>query len=140
MTFHANTDELALESELPDKVSELENDSGFITASAIPSNVGAFTNDVGYLTASSSAFVAKRDKTDISYEQSFDKNHLEGIMGFNIVETSAPLTTIVLDKYDAASQTWSGDTHDWKVVWYYEGMGENVMFQLYYNNIGVQAF
>ena len=47
MTFHANTDELALESELPDKVSELENDSGFITAS-------------------SSAFTAKRDKTDMS--------------------------------------------------------------------------
>lgn len=81
-----------------------------------------------------------RSMTDLSYEQSFDKNNLEGIVSFNVVETSAPLTTIVLDKYDAASQTWSGDTQDWKVMWYYEGMGQNVMFQLYNNNIGVQAF
>ena len=64
-----------------------------------------------------------RSMTDLSYEQSFDKNNLEGIVSFNIVETSAPHTTIVLDKYDAASQTWSGDTQDWKVMWYYEGMG-----------------
>lgn len=37
---------------VPSNVSELENDSGFITLSAIPSNVSAFNNDVGYLTAS----------------------------------------------------------------------------------------
>lgn len=47
VTFHANTDFLALKRDLPAKVSELEN-------------------DVGYLTTSSSAFVAKRDKTDMS--------------------------------------------------------------------------
>ena len=46
VTFHANTDFLALKRDLPTNVSELEN-------------------DVGYLTASSSAFVAKRDKTDM---------------------------------------------------------------------------
>lgn len=38
-------------SALPTKVSDLTNDSGFITASAIPTNVSAFTNDSGYLTS-----------------------------------------------------------------------------------------
>lgn len=36
---------------VPTKVSDLTNDSGFITASAIPTNVSAFTNDSGYLTS-----------------------------------------------------------------------------------------
>ena len=38
-------------SALPTKVSDLTNDTGFITASAIPTNVSAFTNDSGYLTS-----------------------------------------------------------------------------------------
>lgn len=40
----------ALKSELPTKVSELINDTGFITSSSIPTLISAFTNDVGYLT------------------------------------------------------------------------------------------
>lgn len=36
---------------IPSSVSELTNDSGYITASAIPTNVSAFTNDSGYLTS-----------------------------------------------------------------------------------------
>lgn len=35
----------------PVNVSELTNDSGYITSSAIPTNVSAFTNDSGYLTS-----------------------------------------------------------------------------------------
>ena len=35
---------------VPTKVSELENDSNFITNSDIPTNVSYFTNDAGYLT------------------------------------------------------------------------------------------
>lgn len=35
---------------VPTKVSELQNDSNFITNSDIPTNVSAFTNDAGYLT------------------------------------------------------------------------------------------
>ena len=42
----------ALKDELPSKVSELDNDTGFITASAIPSDISVFNNDVGYITAS----------------------------------------------------------------------------------------
>lgn len=34
---------------IPTKMSELTNDSGFITTSAIPTKVSAFTNDAGYL-------------------------------------------------------------------------------------------
>lgn len=47
-----NTDKVtfALKSELPTKVSELTNDTGFITSSSIPTLISAFTNDVGYLT------------------------------------------------------------------------------------------
>lgn len=47
-----NTDKVtfALKSELPTKVSELANDTGFITSSSIPTLISAFTNDVGYLT------------------------------------------------------------------------------------------
>lgn len=37
---------------IPSKTSELDNDSGFITASAIPSQISSFENDVGYITAS----------------------------------------------------------------------------------------
>ena len=35
---------------IPSNVSELNNDSGYITVSAIPSNVSAFNNDAGYIT------------------------------------------------------------------------------------------
>ena len=63
-------------------MSELENDSGYITESAIPSNVGAFTNDVGYLTTSSQAFIDKRDKTDLVYKVGFDKNNLDKVVKF----------------------------------------------------------
>jgi len=47
-----NTDKVtfALKSELPTKVSDLANDTGFITSSSIPTLISAFTNDVGYLT------------------------------------------------------------------------------------------
>ena len=42
---------LATKSEIPTLVSQLTNDSGYITAEAIPANVSAFTNDAGYITA-----------------------------------------------------------------------------------------
>lgn len=48
-------------SALPTKVSDLTNDSGFITASAIPTNVSAFTNDCGYLTSYSETGVIEFD-------------------------------------------------------------------------------
>jgi len=36
---------------IPSKVSDLTNDTGFITSSAIPTNVSDFTNDAGYITS-----------------------------------------------------------------------------------------
>ena len=36
---------------VPTKVSDLTNDSGFITSAAIPTNISTFTNDAGYLTS-----------------------------------------------------------------------------------------
>ena len=39
--------------EIPSRVSQLENDQGFVTENQIPSipeNVGSFNNDVGYIT------------------------------------------------------------------------------------------
>lgn len=38
------------DSTIPSNISQLNNDSGFITESAIPSNVSAFNNDAGYMT------------------------------------------------------------------------------------------
>ena len=40
----------ALKSELPKKLSELINDTNFITQGDIPTNLSSFTNDVGYIT------------------------------------------------------------------------------------------
>ena len=42
---------LATKSEIPTLVSQLTNDSDYITAEAIPANVSAFTNDAGYITS-----------------------------------------------------------------------------------------
>lgn len=55
---------------LPSKVSELENDAGYITASAIPavpSNVSAFNNDAGYITANSLPTKVSELQNDVGY-------------------------------------------------------------------------
>lgn len=57
-TFNTTmTDAMALKanaSALPSNVSDLTNDTGFITSSSLPSNVSDLTNDSGFLTSSSS--------------------------------------------------------------------------------------
>lgn len=38
--------------QIPDKLSEFENDTGFITENGIPKNLSAFSNDMGFITKS----------------------------------------------------------------------------------------
>lgn len=47
--------------DIPEKTSELTNDSGFITSAAIPTAVSAFTNDAGYLTEVPSTYVTESE-------------------------------------------------------------------------------
>ena len=117
---------------VPSNLSDYNNDVGFITASAIPSNVGAFTNDVGYLTSTSSAFTAKRDKTDLVYKVGFDKNNLDKVVKFVVeyVDDNNQNVTATLDKYDKFTQTWTGDNTNWKVYTYLVGMDPELYFAL----------
>lgn len=117
---------------IPSTTSDLVNDSGFITESAIPSNVSAFNNDVGYLTTSSSAFTAKRDKTDLVYKVGFDKNNLDKVVKFVVeyVDGNNQNATATLDKYDKFTQTWTGDNTNWRVYTYLVGMESELYFAL----------
>ena len=49
-TADASTDQ-TINVTVPTQVSQLTNDSGYITAASIPTNVSAFTNDAGYITS-----------------------------------------------------------------------------------------
>ena len=46
---------------IPSKLSELTNDSGFITNSDIPTNVSDLTNDAGYLTSVPEEYVTETE-------------------------------------------------------------------------------
>lgn len=61
-------------SELPSKVSDLTNDTGFITSANIPTKVSAFTNDSGYLTDLSPANVTLEEQT--TAEQGYLKTYV----------------------------------------------------------------
>lgn len=117
---------------VPSNLSDYNNDVGYITASAIPSNVSAFNNDVGYLTTSSSAFVAKRDKSDLVYKVGFDKNNLDKVVKFVVeyVDGNNQNATATLDEYDEFTQTWTGDNTNWKVYTYLVGMESELYFEL----------
>lgn len=58
---------LATGGEIPTKVSQLENDAGYITASAIPSQVSEFENDAGYITASAIPSDVSYFNNDVGY-------------------------------------------------------------------------
>lgn len=61
-------------SELPSKVSDLTNDTGFITSANIPTKVSAFTNDSGYLTDLSPANVTLEEQA--TAEQGYLKTYV----------------------------------------------------------------
>ena len=64
------SDKLAKESDIPTKTSDLDNDSGFITASQVPpvpSNLSEYNNDVGFITASAIRFTVSEFNNDASY-------------------------------------------------------------------------
>lgn len=50
--FSGDYNDLANTPSIPDSVSQLVNDAGFITKDSIPANISAFINDIGYLTSS----------------------------------------------------------------------------------------
>lgn len=131
-TYVKTTKEVAYTDQIPSSVSQLTNDVGYITASAIPSNISSFNNDVGYLTASSSAFTAKRDKTDLVYKVGFDKDSLDKVVKFVVeyVDGNNQNVTATLDKYDEFTQTWTGDNTNWRVYTYLAGMGAELYFAL----------
>ena len=135
VTFHANTDFLARKSELPTNVSELENDVGYITASAIPSNVGAFQNDVGYLTASSSSFTNKRDYDDLTYPGTVYPSGTHGIRQFDLnIEGGHNPSRYTLNKFSTNvpnyGSMWANDEEYWNFA-VATSNGEDFTFNMY---------
>lgn len=150
--------DVALVSQIPTTTASLVNDSGFITASAIPSNVGAFTNDVGYLTASSipaipsktsdlqndsgfltstsTAFTAKRDKTDLSYEYHYSESEYWNIPRWVVVYDGS---TFNLDKYNPETMEWTDGSGVWSVKVDFAGMDATPYFTLFHQTNGVLA-
>lgn len=54
---------------IPTNVSELTNDSGFITNSDIPTNVSELTNDAGFITADDIPSSSEIPATDAEIEE-----------------------------------------------------------------------
>lgn len=103
---------------VPSNVSELENDSGFITLSAIPSNVSAFNNDVGYLTASSSALAEKRDYNDLTYPGTVYPSETHRIREFDLnIEGGYNPRRYTLNKFSTNvpnfGSMWANDEEYW---------------------------
>lgn len=162
MTFHANTDSLALSTDIPKNVSELvndagyvtastmpaipsktsdlDNDSGFITASAIPSNVGAFTNDVGYLTSSSSSFTNKRDYDDLTNPGTIYPSETYRIREFNLGIQGHNPSRYTLNQFDVDNDSrWKDDEEYWNYA-VTTSNGENFAFMKYGGSEPVTTF
>jgi hypothetical protein len=85
---------------IPTALSQLTNDSGFITASAIPTNVSAFTNDSGYLTSSTVA-----QYIPPAYDQSLNTTDSPTFANLNILGTMTVVNTTVTNKIVVNKET-----------------------------------
>lgn len=70
-TYNASTNKIATMSEIPTKVSDLSNDTGFITSSSLPTKVSDLSNDSGFISSEtdpvfSASAAAGIDSGDIS--------------------------------------------------------------------------
>ena len=97
----------AVEAAIPNKTSDLTNDSGFITGASIPTNVSDFTNDAGYITSAQAPVqsvngytgAVELDGTNLDYSEALSINDK-----IDAVEGAIPTKTSDLTN-DAGYQT-----------------------------------
>lgn len=79
---------------IPTKTSELINDSGFITLASVPTKLSAFTNDVGYITINDIPPIPEISEADITNGTSSISGLISGRRAKQAVETFAPVTDV----------------------------------------------
>lgn len=75
-----------VQASIPTNVSQLNNDTGYITASALPTNVSDLTNDVGYITSTQ-----VEPASGLSYEGYAEKSKWSNFLG--AIETTTSRLT-----------------------------------------------
>ena len=119
VAFSGSYTNLANTPSIPTKVSDLTNDSGFITSSSIPTTVSSFTNDAGYLTQHQD-ISGKADKSTTYTKQEVDSK-LSSAMHFKgTVANYAALSNVsnpdVGDMYNlldtGSNYAWDGSVWD----------------------------
>lgn len=113
-----------LASAIPSKVSELQNDSGYITASAIPSNVSAFNNDAGYVTASAIPTRVSQLQNDAAYT---NPTAVKALIGEKERKWNVSGLPAGYEWRTSVSESYSDATH----MWYYDISIYNVTLDEY---------
>lgn len=68
---------------VPTKVSELENDVGYITANAIPTKISELENDIGYITMDDLPDVATDEQVQSAVELYLSENPIEASINYS---------------------------------------------------------
>ena len=131
-TFTANaSSNVTVDITVPTVVSDLTNDSGFITSSALPTNVSDLTNDAGYQTASevtSAINSAISGITGISFEV-VQQLPASGDAGTIYLVSNGGSGTNVYDEYIYYNNAWEkiGSTAaDFTNVAYYDSVNNQL--------------
>ena len=101
---------------------------------AIPSNTSDLVNNSGFLTSTSTAFTAKRDKTDLSYEYHYNQAEYWNIPRWVVVYDGS---TFNLDKYDSEKLEWTDGSGVWSVKVDFAGMSATPYFTLFHQDEGL---